>query len=134
MPISYLLDTNTVSYLAKDSVPSVTRQFRRLQVSSIAISTVSEAELLYGLARKPDAHRIASAVHRLLSGIIILPWHSGAAEVYSHLRAALEREGKTMGDMDMMIAAHAIAEDAILVTNDAAFRRIEHLKVEDWTI
>lgn len=133
MSIHYLLDTNTVSHLAKDDTPSITRQFRRLQRSSIAISAVSEGELLYGLARKPDARHIAAAVLGCLAGISILAWDSNAAKFYGHLRAALEREGKTMGSLDMMIAAHALAEDAVLVTNDAAFRRIDRLRVEDWT-
>lgn len=72
-------------------------------------------------------------MREFLSGITILAWDSKAANHYAHLRAMLEREGKPLGGMDTMIAAHALAEDAVLVTNDAAFQWIEHLKTEDWT-
>lgn len=131
--VRYLLDTNTASHVAKDTIPFVTRKFNRVRTETVAISVISEAELLFGLARKPEARHVASAVREFLSKVAILPWDSIAAGHYAHLRAMLQREGKTLGGMDMMIAAHALAEDAILVTNDAAFRRIEHLKTEDWT-
>jgi tRNA(fMet)-specific endonuclease VapC len=133
MTIRYLLDTNTVSHMAKGDTPSISRQFQRLKSSSIAISAVSEGELLYGLARRPEVRHIAAAVISVLAGISVLPWDSNAARFYGHLRAALEREGKTLGSLDMMIAAHALAEDAVLVTNDAAFRHIDRLRIEDWT-
>jgi tRNA(fMet)-specific endonuclease VapC len=131
--IRYLLDTNTASYLAKDTVPSVRRQFQRVRAASVGISVVSEAELLFRLARKPEAKHIAIAVREFLSRITILAWDSKAAYHYAQLRAMLEREGKSLGGMDMMIAAHAVAEDAVLVSNDSAFSRIGHLKTEDWT-
>ena len=63
----------------------------------------------------------------------ILPWDSEAAQHYGQIRAALERQGQPMGDLDMMIGAHALAPGAILVTNDRAFTRLKALKVEDWT-
>lgn len=133
IPIRYLLDTNAASHIAKDIIPSVTRQFNRVKTATVAISVISEAELLFGLAKKPEARQVASAVRGFLSGITILPWDSNSAGQYAHIRAMLQRQGNTLGGMDMMIAAHALAEDAVLVTNDAAFRQIQHLKTEDWT-
>lgn len=63
----------------------------------------------------------------------ILPWDSDAAQQYGELRATLEREGQPMGNLDAMIGAHALALEAVLLTNDRAFGRIRKLKVEDWT-
>ena len=136
MAIRYLLDTNTVSHLAKDDTPAITRHFRRLQSSSIAISAVSEGELLYGLARRPDATHIAAAVLGFLSGISILAWDSNAARFYGHLRAALQREGKALGSLDMMIAAHALALGATLATNNQRhYERIQMpLLLENWIL
>jgi tRNA(fMet)-specific endonuclease VapC len=65
--------------------------------------------------------------------VAILPWDSDAARKYGQLRAVLERDGQPMGNLDVMIAAHALAVGAVLVTNDQAFARIKKLKVEDWT-
>jgi tRNA(fMet)-specific endonuclease VapC len=131
--IRYLLDTNTASHIAKDTIPSATRQFNRIRRNTVAISVISEAEMLFGLAKIPEAKVLGSAIREFLSSIAILPWDSNAAGHYAHLRAALQRTGKTLGAMDMLIAAQALAVDAILVTNDAAFQRISHLKTEDWT-
>jgi hypothetical protein len=69
---------------------------------------------------------------RVVPASKILPWDAEAAQQYGHLRAALER-GEPMGNLDLMIGAHALASDLILVTHDPAFNRIKHLKREDWT-
>ena len=80
---------------------------------------MTEAELCYGVARLPDARRLEALVAEFLVTVTILPWDSEAARQYGWLRATLEREGKPMGNLDMMIAAHALAVRAVLVTNDA---------------
>ena|SRR5277367_6570528 len=132
--IRYLLDTNIASHIAKDTIPVATREFNRVRRETVGISVISEAELLFGLAKMPEARVLASAVQEFLSKISILPWDSNAARHYAHVRAALQRSGNSLGAMDMLIAAQAVAADAILVTNDAAFQRISHLKTEDWTV
>jgi tRNA(fMet)-specific endonuclease VapC len=104
-----------------------------MPVASVFISTVTEAELRYGIARQPDAIRLETIVNDFLRTVTILPWNSQAAEQYGWLRAGLEREGRPMGNLDMMIGAHALAVGAILVTNDRVFTRIKNLKVADWT-
>lgn len=129
----YLLDTNAVSHAIRGTFPRFRERFQSIYLDEVAVSVVTEAELLFGLARRPSAHELAHAVHELLSRITILPWTSGAAKAYADLRFALEVKRQPMGAMDMMIAAQALAEDFVLVTNDAAFQRIERLKVEDWT-
>lgn len=128
----YLLDTNTASYIIKGSRP-VDGHLARVPMSQIAISAVTEGELRFGAARLPQAAHLHRIVEEFFRRVTILPWDSGAARQYADLRSTLERKGQPMGNLDMMIAAHALALDLVLVTNDQAFRRIKHLKVEDWT-
>jgi tRNA(fMet)-specific endonuclease VapC len=81
----------------------------------------------------PQARTLASTAMAVLDKLTILPWTSPCAANYATICADLERRGQPMSVMDMMIAAQALAEDAILVTSDAAFRRIDSLRTEDWT-
>jgi tRNA(fMet)-specific endonuclease VapC len=129
----YLLDTNTASYIIRGNVPAVRRRLVRVPMAQVAISTVTEGELRYGVARRPDATRLQTIVHEFLLRLTILPWDSHAARQYGQLRAMLEREGQPMGNLDMMIGAQALASGLILVSNDQAFKRIKKLRVEDWT-
>lgn len=129
----YLLDTNAVSYALRKTFPDFNDRFASIERTDMAISVITEAELLFGLARRPEARTLASTVRALLDKLTILPWTSDCAANYAAIRAALEKRGQPMSVMDMMIAAHAFAEDVILVTNDAAFRRIDRLRIEDWT-
>lgn len=131
--IRYLLDTNAVSHLLRRTTPRLGARFESSYLSQSAISVVTEAELLFGLARRPQAHTLAASVHALLRKIVILPWSSDAASIYAEIRADLESRGKPMEDLDMMIAAEALVQNATLVTNDAAFRRIDGLRIEGWT-
>ena len=129
----YLLDTNTASYVIKGNIPRVRERLLKVPMAQLAISSVTEAELLFGAARKPEAVRLKVAVEEFLLRVEALPWDSKAARHYADLRATLERHGNPTGNLDMMIAAHALAAEAILVTNDRSFRRLGKLKLEDWT-
>jgi len=129
----YLLDTNTASYIIKGNIPRVRERLVRVPMSHVLISAVTEAELLFGVARKPEAVRLKPAVNEFLLRVDSLAWDSNAARRYADLRAALETGGIPMGNLDLMIAAHALAAEAVLVTNDRSFRRLKHLKIEDWT-
>ena len=133
MTSRYLLDTNIASYAIKGNIPAVRRRIVQVPMAQLAISAVTEGELRYGSARRPDAARLRSIVDEFLLRMTILPWDSEAAQRYGQIRAALERQGQAMGNLDTMIAAHALAMGAVLVTNDQAFTRIEALKVENWT-
>lgn len=75
---------------------------------------------------------MAAVVREFLLRVSVQPWDSNVARRYGELRAALERRGRPIGDLDMMIGAHALALGAVLVTNDRAFSRIEGLRVENW--
>ena len=133
MTVRYLLDTNIASYVIKGNIPAVRSRIVKVPMGQLAISTVTEGELRYGVARRPDAASLQAIVNEFLLRVTLLPWDSEAAQHYGQIRAALEREGQPMGNLDMMIGAHALALGAVLVTNDHAFTRIKKLKIEDWT-
>jgi len=133
MPSRYLLDTNTASYIIKGNIPRVRERLLKIPMAQILISAVTEAELLFGAARKREAIQLKKAIDEFLLRVDSLAWDSNAARHYADLRATLEMNGMPMGNLDMMIAAHALAAEAVLVTNDRSFRRLKHLKIEDWT-
>jgi tRNA(fMet)-specific endonuclease VapC len=133
MPRQYMLDTNIASYIIKGNIPAVLRRLVKVPMDRIVLSTITEGELRYGLARNPKGTRLQRIVDEFLARVSILTWDSSAAAQYGRLRAALERRGQPMGNLDTMIGAHALAIGAILVTNDQAFGRIADLRTEDWT-
>jgi tRNA(fMet)-specific endonuclease VapC len=133
MPIRYLLDTNTASYVIKGNVPRVRERLLKVPMAEVGISAVTEAELRFGVARKPEASRLKTAVEEFLLRVDALPWESEAAQQYAQVRAALERTGQPMGNLDMMIAAHALAAQLVLVTHDHVFRWVKRLKIDDWS-
>jgi len=132
MAIIYLLDTNTASYVIKGNMPHVRERLLAVPMAEVGISAVTEAELRFGVARRPGATRLALVVEEFLVRLEVLPWDSAAAKHYAELRAALERAGTIMGNLDMMIAAQALAAEAVLVTHDRVFRRVKELRSLDW--
>ena len=133
MPVRYLLDTNMASHVIKGNVPPVRKRLLREPMAEVGISVVTEAELRFGVAKKPEAVRLRTAVEEFLLRVEVLPWDSDAAQHYARVRANLERAGEPMGNLDMMIAAQALAAQAVLVTHDRVFRRVKQLKIEDWS-
>lgn len=133
MPARYLLDTNTVSYIIRGNRPRVRERLLRVAMAEVGISVITEAELLFGVARRPEATKLKTVVEEFLLRVEVLPWDSGAAQQYSRIRATLEGGGEPMGNLDLMIAAQALAADLVLVSSDAVFRRVKGLKIEDWT-
>jgi tRNA(fMet)-specific endonuclease VapC len=132
MAFRYLLDTNTASYIIKGNFPKVRQRLLTVPMSEVGISAVTEAELRYGLERRPEATRLWPAVEEFLVRVEVLAWDSRAAAQYALVRASLERSGTPMGNLDMMIAAQALAAGVVLVTHDQVFRRVKGLKTEDW--
>jgi len=132
MPVRCLLDTNTCSYIIKGNRPHVREHLLEVPMAEVGISVVTEAELRFGVARLPHAKKLEIGVEEFLLRVEILPWDSEAAKRYARIRAALEYSGAPMGNSDMMIAAQALAAEAVLVTSDRVFRRVKGLRVEDW--
>ncbi len=132
MSAQYLLDTNAASYAINKKSAAMDRHFAKTPMAELGISAVTEGELRYGAARSGSAP-LQATMEQFLLGLTIFSWGSEAAQQYGELRATLEREGRLMGSLDMMIAAHALALGLTLITNDRAFGRIKKLKTEDWT-
>lgn len=128
----YMLDTNTVSHLLKRH-PAVTRRVVAVPITSVCISAITQGELLFGLARRPDATALHDAVREFLRRVDVLPWDAATSEVYGPARAVAQREGRVLAPMDHLIGSHALSVDAVLVTNDRAFAQLSGLAVEDWT-
>ena len=130
----YMLDTNTASYIIKGEPAVIRERLRNVPMAKVCVSAITEAELLRGVAKKPEAKHLPVAVKEFLLRVEILPWASGAADAYAQLRTACENEGKPLGNMDMLIAAHSVAVGAVLITNDKAFYNVEHhLMLDDWS-
>jgi tRNA(fMet)-specific endonuclease VapC len=128
----YLLDTNTISQLLR-SHPAVSHRVTTVPMASLRMSAITLGELLFGLAKRPDATRLHRAVRELLRRVDVLPWDSAAAECYGTVRATMTRQGRTLAPLDLLIAAHAISVGAVLVTNDQAFAMVNALPIEDWS-
>lgn len=129
----YMLDTNTVSYFLREH-PKVTKRILSVPMASLSISAITEGELLFGLAKRPEAKRLKFAVHEFLLRVEVMPWDSSTAQHYGTARANLEAQGKSIAPLDMQIGCHALSLPAILVTNDQAFHHMTGLQIEDWTV
>lgn len=127
-----MLDTNTASAALRGTV-GIDRRLQRLDPAQWCISAVTRAELRYGLALKPGAVKLAQYVEAFLQTTTTAPWDQEAADAHGLLRAKLRRAGTPIGDFDEMIAAHALALDAVLVTDNARhFRLVDGLACENW--
>ncbi len=133
--LRYMLDTDTCSYAIKLKEPALLAKIQSgLTNDTLAISVVTRAELLYGIALVPQATSLKKAVLAFLDYIPCLEWPVPAADYYAKSRCEQKLGGKPIGYMDTLIAAHALAENLVLVThNTKHFERIESLKMEDWT-
>src|ERR1700760_4517589 len=117
-----MLDTNTVSYIVKGNSPASRARLAGIRQDEIAcISAITEAELQYGVAKSARAKALRPALDGFLAKIQILAWGRDEAVAYGRLRVKQEGAGKPLGNLDMLIAAHAVSVGAILITNDKAF-------------
>ena len=132
MVARYMLDTNTMSDIVRDRSSAARARLDRCEKGEACLSIITLAEALYGLARRPEAYRLKRAVDILIATAQIEPWTEAEAHVYGRLRAGLESTGISIAHFDLLIAAHAISKDLVLVTRDKAFRRIPELQVENW--
>lgn len=128
----YMLDTNTVSLLLKGNL-DVMNNLQKQPTASICISVITEAELLFGIFKRPNAIKLHKLVQTFLLSTNILAWDTKAAKAYAYLRASIEKNGFCLSSLDLLIAAHSYHNETILVTNDKAFKKIKELKVIDWT-
>ncbi len=132
MSALYLLDTNMVIYLQR-GIPSVMQKLLVLGRQGVALPSLVVAELAYGVEKSTHQARNRDRLEQLLLEFNVLPWAHTAMWHYARHFHALRQKGQTIGHMDLLIAAQALAEDATLVTNNLReFERIEGLKLENW--
>lgn len=128
----YMLDTNAASEAMRGN-PLFDQRLLELQHGQWCISAVTCSEIHFGLAKRPEAVRLHRVVQEFLRVAPILPWDSRAANCHGQLRASLKAQGTPIGDFDEMIAAHALALGAVLVTdNTKHFSRVVGLPIENW--
>ena len=128
------LDTNICSYILRRHPASMIERFANLDRSQVWLSAVVAAELRFGAA-KLASNRFSAAVEGWLAGFEVRSWPVDAGLHYANIRAALERTGQVIGGMNLLIAAHALAEDSVLVTNNAReFLRVPGLSVQEWAL
>jgi tRNA(fMet)-specific endonuclease VapC len=132
---TYLLDTNIASHIIKGDIPLVRDRLAKIPLHEVAVSVVTQAELLYGVAKRGSSNGLAVRVAEFLVRVNVLSWTPGVARTYGEFRASCEASGFTLAPLDMMIAAHSKAVGAVLVTRDRAFSFIGNdLQLQDWTM
>jgi tRNA(fMet)-specific endonuclease VapC len=129
----FMLDTNAASQAIR-AHPGVIARLTSKPLSEVCISAITRGELLSGVAKRPQASRLARAVSEFLLRVEAQPWTSEVADRYAVLRAGQESRGLSLAPLDLLIAAHALAASATLVTNDRAFAHVPDLTVEDWQV
>ena len=128
----YILDTDTCSYLLKQQSEKLINKLDTINGNDLFISVITQSELLYG-ARKINSKKIFELLDSFFIKINILNWDSNCAISYSKVRNQLEKDGTPIGNMDMMIASHAISQRKILITNNEKhFSKVINLKYENW--
>jgi tRNA(fMet)-specific endonuclease VapC len=131
--MDYLLDTNICIELIRRRSAKILRRLQKCQIGQVGISSITLAELQYGVYKSRDPQRNKMALVEFCAPLEIPPFDDRAASIYGQIRTAIEEAGKPIGPMDMLIAAHALALGAILVTNNhREFARVPKLHIENW--
>jgi len=132
--LRYLLDTDICIYIAKHKPMSVLKKFEQLSVGEVGMSIITYGELLYGAEKSHHPKKTLNTVEEIIKLIPPIPLSVDVGKNYGKIRGKLEKQGKLIGNNDLWIAAHALAEGLILVTNNVKeFSRVPHLKIENWT-
>ena len=131
--IKYLIDTNICIYIMNKRPIGIIQRFKQFDVGEIGVSTITVSELQYGVAKSKNHRLNKQRVGEFLSPLEILQYDEIAANVYGGIRTQLEGCGESIGPLDLLIAAHALSQKLVLVTNnEKEFKRVENLKVENW--
>jgi tRNA(fMet)-specific endonuclease VapC len=133
--VTYLLDTNICIYIIKRKPFNVFERFQSLTPGTVGISSITAAELQYGVSKSAFPEKNQSALQQFLVPLEIIEFDYEAATYYGKIRSHLEKNGTPIGPLDMLIGAHAQSLNVILITNNLKeFTRIENLKTENWII
>jgi tRNA(fMet)-specific endonuclease VapC len=133
MAARYLLDTDICSYVRRNAYPALRERFERLAPGEAVISVITHGEMIYGAVKSTAPALGIERIEKFVQALRVLALPPEAALVYGNIRAALAGAGNSIGPNDLWIAAHALAENLILVTNnEREFRRVKGLKIENW--
>ena len=131
--MKYLLDTNICIALIRQRPAGLLQRLTALEPGEVGLSSITLAELIYGAAKSSQAEQNLAALEQFLLPLELVNFDESAATAYGQIWAGLEREGKVIGSMDMLIAAHALSLNTILITNNTKeFGRVSGLLLEDW--
>jgi tRNA(fMet)-specific endonuclease VapC len=131
--MKFMLDTNTCIYIIKHHPPEVKKKLERIPVGEVAVSSIVLAELWYGIERSAQRKNNEVALGDFLQYVAALDWPIQAAPIYGRVRGRLAKKGTPIGANDLLIAAHALALDAVLVTDNVReFRRVPKLRIVNW--
>ena len=131
----YMLDTNICIYIIKKRPAGVLKKFESLSLGDVAISSITLAELYYGIMKSSNPKKNQEALDKFLIPLEILEFDYNATIEYGKIRADLEKKGTPIGPLDTLIASHVKSLNLTLVTNnEKEFARIPDLKIENWTI
>ncbi len=131
--MKYLLDTNICIYIIRQKPATVLQKLAAVNVGEIAVSAITVAELHYGAAKSQQPTRNQAALSQFLTPLVVVPFTAEVTAVYGNLRAHLEKSGTPIGALDTLIAAHALALELTLVTNNQReFERVPDLQIENW--
>ena len=132
--MKYLIDTNICIYIMNKRPVAVIKKFKQFELGEIGISTITVSELQYGVAKSTYRERNQQRLEEFIAPLEILTYDEMASRAYGDIRFQLEKYGQPIGPLDLLIAAHALSQDLVLITNnDMEFKRIKNLKVENWT-
>ena len=131
--MAYILDTNICIYIIKKRPIKVFERFKELIPGDIGISSITLAELQYGVAKSSNIKKNQKALNDFIVPLKIFSFDHNATLFYGDIRAYLEKAGKVIGSLDMLIAAHTLSLSSVLVTNnEKEFERVPNLKIENW--
>jgi len=131
--IKYLIDTNICIYIMNKRPIGIIHKFKQFDVGEIGVSTITVSELQYGVSKSKNRRLNKQRIEEFLFPLEILPYDEIAATIYGDIRVQLEKRGEPIGPLDLLIAAHALSRNLVLISNnEKEFKRVKNLKVENW--
>ncbi len=131
--MNFLIDTNICIYIMNKRPPEVIQKFKNIVIGQVGISSITVSELQYGVSKSKLREQNSKRLEEFLTPFQILPYDEDASKYYGEIRSQLESKGLIIGPLDLLIAAHALSQDLVLITNnEKEFKRIPLLKIENW--
>ncbi len=131
--VKYLIDTNICIYIMNNRPVKIIHKFKQFDIGEIGVSTITVSELQYGIGKSKTRRLNKQRIEEFIAPLEIIPYDEMAAERYGEIRYQLAKQGKTIGPLDLLIAAHALSRKLILITNnEKEFKRVKNLKIQNW--